>query len=238
MKDSALELFEHVALTEVGMRLIAYERRDWKKSSVGFGFAVFGTLDITIPKQSSPLKLNCEITKFGDAASLYATLRGDIWMDAFGVEGFNLTQVTLTSSVSLGGPFRPAFDVSALFQAEETAIILTGYISADEFAISARIERADWTTLNSIYKALRGEDLDLPLFEFYLGSFQISVSSQQGFRLEVSGLLVHDFELDSASIVIQKDHFAIQGRYNDKLEICDGFTLDNCGIAVSLGPKG
>ncbi|KAJ7887625.1 hypothetical protein B0H14DRAFT_3856321 [Mycena olivaceomarginata] len=203
LKDSALELFEHVALTEVGMRLITYERRDWKKSSVGFGFTVFGTLDITIPKQSLPLKLNCEITKFGDAPSLYATLRGDIWMDAFGVEG-------------LGGPFRPAFDVSALFQAEEIAIILTGYISADKFAVSARIERADWTTLNSNYKALRGEDLNLPPFEFYLGSFEISVSSQQGFRLEVSGLLVHDFELDSASI------------------ICD----DNCGIAVSLGPKG
>ena len=56
-------------------------------SVIDFGFAVFGTLAVTVPSSITPLELDYRICEIGEVVQLCATLKGNAWNDPLGVKG-------------------------------------------------------------------------------------------------------------------------------------------------------
>jgi hypothetical protein len=83
-----LPLCNGVTLSRVGLRLSGVRSMTFGiggKMTMAYGFAVFGDMHVETPASKSPLEFDFEISEFADMVQLVASLKGNIWQNAFGL---------------------------------------------------------------------------------------------------------------------------------------------------------
>lgn len=88
---------EGVTLTQLGVRLLGIRTQSslGEPSTLSFGFSVFGDIQLKVPHVLLPLQASFEIAELWGSVRLAATLKGDIWTDAFGIHGLNASDCIL-----------------------------------------------------------------------------------------------------------------------------------------------
>ena len=83
-----IRLTDHVSLTQIGLRLLGVGRYSIGPGApfkMQYEFEVFGEMVILVPSLPTPLVLDYSISEFAGDISLSASLKGDIWRNAFGL---------------------------------------------------------------------------------------------------------------------------------------------------------
>lgn len=82
--------------TSIGVRLLASSVTPPRGSSKAkqtseYGFQIFGSMLLDVPGSVTPLDLDWVAGTAGSSLQLSASLKGDIWNDAFGVAGLSVS---------------------------------------------------------------------------------------------------------------------------------------------------
>ncbi len=86
-EDNDKSLCPGVKITRIGIDIFGVgttTRGVAPKRSMKYGFGIFGELDIELPGSVTPAVFDFHISEFGGMANLGASIKGDLWENAFG----------------------------------------------------------------------------------------------------------------------------------------------------------
>jgi hypothetical protein len=84
-----------IHFTTIGVRFSGVSSLQDERTVVDFAFSVFGDLNLSIPESVVPLELEYEITADEETLQIAAEVPEDVWYDAFGVTGLDVSFIAL-----------------------------------------------------------------------------------------------------------------------------------------------
>lgn len=82
-----------LTLTQIGVRLLSTRPSPTftAPSSLAFGFEVLGEMHLSVPRWELPLQLNFTVTELDNVLRLNSSLKGDMWRNALGITGLDVS---------------------------------------------------------------------------------------------------------------------------------------------------
>ncbi|KAH9934541.1 uncharacterized protein BXZ73DRAFT_100731 [Epithele typhae] len=212
-----VKICDGLTLTSVGVQLLGVRRvipgGVKPKTSMEYGFGVFGSFALKIPGALVPLELDYQMQKIGPVLRLAATLKADTWDSPFGITGLKLSEVSFEADLVAKAPMKTfSFDVSAVFQYGVTTAVFNGsYAAGGHFSLSATVSNFDIITISDIFESLTGESLDLPDIDFKVGSATVTVASGTGLLIALTDVEIEGHVSANAVLSINSRGAMIRG---------------------------
>lgn len=102
-KDVGVALCPGVTITRIGLDIFGVGTTTLgmaPKRSMKYGFGIYGELHVELPGSVTPSVFDFRITEFGGLARLHASIKGNVWENAFGT-GINVRKTGLPSNIIL-----------------------------------------------------------------------------------------------------------------------------------------
>ncbi|KAK4161616.1 hypothetical protein QBC43DRAFT_302785 [Cladorrhinum sp. PSN259] len=187
-------------LSRVGASLIGYKLLDFGNDNKvvrdrAYGYELFGTLHLDMPKCAAPLDMEFTIAKMGGTVTLSAAMDADsAWESAFGVPNLVLHDVALSVGFDLSAPLDTlVFEIQASLDVGPVVVSFSGYYSTSgDFGVVGYIENLGLEGLKDLYLNLFGQELDLPDVDISIHDCSIAIDRDAGFTLTVHNLKVGD----------------------------------------------
>lgn len=222
--------------TRIGVEVIASCESDWThggKKTWSFGYGFSGSVNVAVPGSIVPLQADYRITKMSDDYSLLLSLHDEEWKNAFGIQGFSLSNVTFLGSVAQlesGANVTLGMEASMLWH--ETTIIVRGsYSSNNEYSLETSVGNFTMQDLGKLFEQITGTSLDA--FDHDIGFEHIYLRiSSQGLTLS-GGITINGHSSAEACISLTRDGIHITGGIADIT--FEEITVHSAALDVFIG---
>ncbi|CUA71097.1 ABC transporter G family member 18 [Rhizoctonia solani] len=230
-----------VVLSKIGVRLFGIRTMKYDptpRSALEFGFSVFGSMNLDVPGSTVPLSMDYDIQEQSGTICLGASV--DTWKDPFGVSGLVLSGVQFSVSFALSSPWKSLnFDVSADLMYQDLSTTLQGSFSPhDAFNLKAPIRDFSVKTINTLFKLISDGELSLPEIDVSIGSANLSITSENGFKISIEKVAIGDYTSLDADLIITSHNAALHGKLtNDTVQFGD-VELKEAFLQITFEKKG
>lgn len=257
---AGLRLCDGVKLSRIGLRLSGVRSITFGiggNMTMNYGFGVFGDMHITVPASKKLLDFDFEIGEFGEFLQLVASLKGDMWRNAFGsgldvrclcrlqdliidVCLLQLEAVSLAVFLDLLQPRDSlTFDVRAELAVDETetTVILSGsYTVGGQYALEGIIrDFGVGGVVNFFGRHFEGQLSVPPDLDIHIGSASVSFSSDGGFKFEIDSLAFDSYTAEEAKIQMSSAGVVIDSKIADvKFPEVDIILLKQASIHIAF----
>ncbi|KAH9934494.1 uncharacterized protein BXZ73DRAFT_100684 [Epithele typhae] len=213
----AVNICDGLTLSSIGVQIMGVRRvipgGVKPKTSMEYGFGVFGSFSLTVPGALVPLELDFQMQKIGDVLRLAAVLKTETWDSPFGITGLKLSEVSFESDLVASSPMKTfSFSVSAVFEYGVTTAFFSGsYAAGGHFSLSAAVSNFDIITISDIFESLTGESLDLPDIDFKVGSATVTVASGAGLLIALTDVEVEGHIAANAVLSVNSRGAMVRG---------------------------
>ncbi|KZS92230.1 hypothetical protein SISNIDRAFT_455988 [Sistotremastrum niveocremeum HHB9708] len=234
--------FSGITFTSIGARLIGFHCVSYsskKGSSKAYGYSLFGSMHLDIPNSAVPLALSYDISEMSDILTLSAEIDSP-WENAFGVKSLTIQEVSLSVTIDLENPKSSlTFDVSAVLDAGDTSVYLTGYMStAGDFSLTATIDNLSVAGINDFFYHFFGEDLITPDVDIRIGEATVTVSKEDGFSLQIHDLQIGEHTSSDATVAFGSKGAIISASLTDDVLKFGELQVTKATAQVTFGRYG
>ncbi|KAG8718276.1 hypothetical protein FRC09_012899 [Ceratobasidium sp. 395] len=210
MAREGVKLCNNITLTQIGVRVFGLSVPTLgldSKEEMEYGFKIFGDMHIKVPGSVTPLDLDFEIEEFGGTVGLEATVKGDVWKNAFGV-GIDLDLVRLSATFNASAPLTSLdCSLSAHLRAESASASIMGfYTVGGNYSVSAYVENLGCQGVADLFRHHTGQELLLPdHVDITIGSAIVEISKDGGLSISADKLEFDHYTSANATIKLSSN---------------------------------